>query len=88
MGVVGNSSRDFGNLGSPKTIARRMECGRIQPVSRAIGDTWLGSTRSAALAVPSVVTPGEWNYLLNPAHSDFQKILIGAPQPFRPDPGC
>jgi RES domain-containing protein len=54
-------------------------------ISRAIGDAWLRSTRSAALAVPSVVTPGEWNYLLNPAHPDFSKILIGAPQPFRPD---
>jgi RES domain-containing protein len=54
-------------------------------ISRAIGDAWLGSMRSAALAVPSVVTPGEWNYLLNPAHPDFPKILIGAPQAFRPD---
>jgi RES domain-containing protein len=55
-------------------------------LSRAIGDAWLRSQRSAALAVPSVVTPGEWNYLLNPAHPDFPKILIGSPQPFRPDP--
>ncbi len=54
-------------------------------VSRAIGDAWLRSMRNAALAVPSVVTPGEWNYLLNPAHPDFQKILVGAPQAFRPD---
>jgi RES domain-containing protein len=54
--------------------------------TRAIGDAWLSSIRSATLAVPSVVTPGEWNYLLNPAHPDFPKILIGAPQAFRPDP--
>jgi RES domain-containing protein len=55
-------------------------------ISRAIGETWLGSMRSAVLAVPSVVTPGEWNYLLNPAHPDFPQILIDTPQPFRPDP--
>jgi RES domain-containing protein len=55
-------------------------------LSRAIGDAWLASSRSAALAVPSAVTPGEWNYLLNPAHPDFTKIPIDAPQPFRPDP--
>lgn len=55
-------------------------------ISRAIGDAWLRETRSAALAVPSAVTPGEWNYLLNPAHPDLPKILIGPPQTFRPDP--
>ena len=55
-------------------------------LSRAIGDAWLASTRSAVLAVPSAVTPGEWNYLLNPAHPDFTKIVIGPSQAFRPDP--
>lgn len=55
-------------------------------ISRTIGDTWVGSLRSAVLAVPSVVIPGESNYLLSPTHPDFPKILIGTPQPFRPDP--
>jgi RES domain-containing protein len=55
-------------------------------VSRTVGDAWLASYRSAALAVPSAVTPCEWNYLLNPAHPDFPKILIGRTQPFQPDP--
>jgi RES domain-containing protein len=54
-------------------------------ITRAIGDTWLGSMRCTALAVPSAVTPGEWNYLLNPAHPDFPKILIGVSQAFRLD---
>ena len=42
--------------------------------------------RSATLAVPSVVTPGEWNLLLNPAHSHFPRVQIGPFQRFRPDP--
>lgn len=54
--------------------------------SRAIGDAWVRSLRSAVLAVPSVVTPGEWNYLLNPAHPGFSKIKIGPAKPFQPDP--
>ena len=58
----------------------------IGAASRNIGDRWLHEQRSATLAVPSVVTPGEWNYLLNPAHSDFAKIKIGEPTAFRPDP--
>lgn len=49
---------------------------------REIGDAWLAESRSAVLAVPSVVVPREWNYLLNPAHPDFRKIELGAPEPF------
>ena len=59
------------------------ESGRI---SRAIGDAWLASMRSGVLAVPSAVTPGEWNYLLNPVHPDFAQIQIGPFERFRPDP--
>ena len=39
-----------------------------------------------ALRVPSVVVPGESNYLLNIAHPDFSQIVIGKPQPYRFDP--
>ncbi|RYD23371.1 MAG: RES domain-containing protein [Verrucomicrobiaceae bacterium] len=53
--------------------------------SRFIGDTWTASQRSAVLALPSVVTPGEWNYLLNPAHPGFSEIKIGPAKPFQPD---
>ncbi len=54
--------------------------------SRAIGDAWIHSRRTVALAVPSVVTPGEWNYLLNPAHPDFAAIRVDEARAFRPDP--
>jgi RES domain-containing protein len=70
---------------NPETLPAGWNDSESSRISRAIGDAWLGSMRSAVLAVPSVVTPGEWNYLLNPAHPDFPKILIGAPQAFRPD---
>jgi RES domain-containing protein len=56
------------------------------PASRTAGDGWIRSRRSTALAVPSVVTPGEWNLLINPAHPDFPKIMPGPAKPFRPDP--
>lgn len=46
-----------------------------------IGDAWIHSMRSAVLAVPSVISPSEWNYLLNVAHPHFPKILIGRPKP-------
>jgi RES domain-containing protein len=34
------------------------------------------------LELPSVIIPGEPNYLLNPAHPNFKKISIGKPEPF------
>ncbi len=54
--------------------------------SRSIGDAWFHSMRTAVLAVPSVVTPGECNYLLNPTHPRFSDIQIGGAKPFQPDP--
>jgi RES domain-containing protein len=53
---------------------------------QAFGNAWLKSMRSAVLAVPSVVTPGEWNYLLNPAHPRFSEIWVGPASRFEPDP--
>ncbi len=52
---------------------------------QALGDGWFASGRTAVLAVPSVVVPMERNYLLNPAHPDFPKLMIGRPDKFRFD---
>jgi RES domain-containing protein len=52
---------------------------------RRIGDEWAGSGTSVVLRVPSVVIPGEHNFLLSPAHPDFHKLTMGTPIPFRFD---
>jgi RES domain-containing protein len=39
-----------------------------------IGDEWLDSRPSVVLRVPSAIVGGEFNYLLNPLHSDFTKL--------------
>jgi len=56
------------------------------PSTKAIGDAWAREVRSAVLALPSVIVPGELNYLLNPAHPAFKKISIGKPERFAFDP--
>ena len=56
------------------------------PSTKAIGDAWARGVRSAVLALPSVIIPGESNYLLNPAHPAFKKISIGKPERFAFDP--
>jgi len=50
--------------------------------AQALGDRWAAEARSAALRVPSVIVPSEFNYVLNPAHPDFARIRIGKPLPF------
>lgn len=40
-----------------------------------IGDQWLSSNNSLALAVPSVVVPRELNYILNINHPNFDKLI-------------
>lgn len=51
------------------------------PTTRELGDRWAQESRSAVLQVPSVVTRGEVNYILNPLHPDFARIEIRPPEP-------
>jgi len=50
-----------------------------------IGDKWVRSGSSVVLAVPSAVIPGEVNFLLNPTHADFAKLLVRKPVMFEFD---
>ena len=56
------------------------------PATQQIGDQWVRAARSAVLALPSVIIPSEANYMLNPAHPDFTKIIISPAEPFAFDP--
>lgn len=56
------------------------------PEAQALGSEWVRAQRTVALRVPSAVVPGEFNYLLNPAHPDFKRVTIGEAEPFAFDP--
>jgi RES domain-containing protein len=49
---------------------------------RKIGDEWVARNESVVLVVPSAVVRGEWNYLLNPAHDEFDALRKSAPVQF------
>lgn len=49
---------------------------------RAIGDEWASRNTSVALQVPSALVAAENNLLLNPAHAEFHKLVIGDPVSF------
>jgi RES domain-containing protein len=52
---------------------------------QALGDEWLNSGRSSILAVPSAIVPQELNYLINPQHPEFDRLIIHQPQFFNFD---
>ncbi len=47
-----------------------------------IGDDWAKSEISAVLEVPTSIIPLEKNYLLNPLHTNFNKVILDIPQEF------
>ena len=54
--------------------------------SMEIGDEWVRRGRSAVLALPSLLSTSELNFLLNPKHPDFKRIKMGSPVEYRFDP--
>lgn len=52
---------------------------------RRFGDEWIRAAETVALLVPSAAIRGEWNILLNPAHTDFATIRFSDPEPFEFD---
>ena len=50
-----------------------------------LGSRWIHSLRTAALFVPSIVIPEEFNVLLNPVHPDYARLEVGRPRKFQFD---
>jgi len=58
----------------------------LSPAAQAIGNVWCDQEKSPALVVPSAVTPGEHNLILNARHRHWQWdwVVLG-PQVFEFD---
>ena len=54
----------------------------IPPSVRKVGDRRIQNQESVILKVPSAIIPVEHNFLINPSHPDFEKIVIHSPQKF------
>ena len=55
------------------------------PQLAAIGDAWQRSLRTEVLRVPSVIMPGEFNYLINPEHPRAKEAFVTTVDPWLPD---
>jgi RES domain-containing protein len=77
-------------VGIDETLIEKLDLSRLPrhwraapPIElRAIGDEWAANQTSVALQVPNALVPTENNFLLNPAHADFQRLVIGDPVSF------
>ncbi len=46
------------------------------PACTRVGDTWASNASTALLRVPSAIVPEEENVLINPMHSDAERIAV------------
>lgn len=53
--------------------------------AQAWGDLWIASGATPVVKVPSVILRSEWNFLLNPKHEDFGKVIVGEIHSFNYD---
>ena len=50
--------------------------------TQIIGDNFVSENKFLILKVPSVVVPGEYNFLINPNHKDIKLVQIVSIEPF------
>ena len=56
------------------------------PSLAGLGDDFVTRGERAVLAVPSALAPAESNWLVNPSHSNFRRIVVREIEPLSYDP--
>ena len=77
------------SLSQSITIEDLPDTWKADPIPQSVkkmGDRWIHNQKSVILKVPSVIIPVEYNFLINPSHPDFKKVVIHSPQKFAFDP--
>jgi RES domain-containing protein len=70
---------------TPAHLPRNWSAADSPPKLREIAQRWLDAGAAAILKVPSAVVVEEWNYVLNPQHPDFKKLIFQKPKRFQLD---
>ncbi|MDA0911991.1 MAG: RES family NAD+ phosphorylase [Proteobacteria bacterium] len=63
------------NYLKPELLPHSWQDQPAPPETADIGDQWLKHCESLILAVPSVIVPREYNYILNPLNKGFAKVV-------------
>ncbi len=56
------------------------------PELAQIGDDFVKRDESCVLQVPSALATSEYNWLINPQHPEFHRIVLRSPEPLHYDP--
>jgi RES domain-containing protein len=64
------------------SVPRGWNAADLSPAAQKIGDRWCDERLSPALRVPSAVTHGEFNLLLNSRHPDWKWQWVARPLSF------
>ena len=81
--VAGDVSREQIKIGHLPAIWRDPVA---PPELARIGDQFVQIRENCLLLVPSVLAPSENNWLLNPEHPDFKRVVIESIDPLNYDP--
>jgi RES domain-containing protein len=76
-----SGSGGLGGLGLPKDWRSVPHAHSTQ----LIGDKFIRDGKYLVMKLPSAVVPGDYNYLMNPAHKDFSKVKIKSAELFEFD---
>jgi RES domain-containing protein len=65
----------------PKKLQQGWRDSPAPPELASFGDEFVGRAECSLLVVPSAVAPSEHNYVINPSHPDFRKIIVLGSEP-------
>jgi RES domain-containing protein len=91
IGGLANEPKNLGQIeiDVPDELKTERYRGRRVPASeqraKSFGDNWIMSKRSLIVFVPSMVSEGDWNALINPSHPDFHFLSPGPEKAVRWD---
>ena len=67
-------------------LPRNWRAAAAPPELAELGDEFVQRGEHCLLLVPSVFAPSEYNWLINPAHSEFRRIVVRELEPVGYDP--
>lgn len=68
-----------------KDLPDHWNCFPHQYKTQKFGDDFIRTNEYLVMKVPSAIIPGDFNYLINPFHSDFSKVKVHKSYPFPVD---